>query len=94
MPREHAEWVPLEGDPTGTADFRSFAYEGMEYVDDKYVVMRHKETGAPLLAINPDDQRISWDPRFIDSDYVKKWMVETAIEIEREERRKEKGFGY
>ena len=94
MPREHAEWAPLEGAPEGTVDFRSFAYEGMDFIDDKYVVMRHKETGAPLLAINPDEGRVSWDPNYIDSEYVKAWSRQVAIEMEREERQKNKGFGY
>ena len=93
MPREHAEWVPLEGTPAGSADFRSFAYEGMEFVDDKYVVLRHKETGEPLVAINPDDYRISWDPRYIDSDYVKELIARVVTDVEAQGREKPKGFG-
>lgn len=47
---------------------KSWAHFGMEYVDPKYVVVRHPVTDAPLIAVNPDDGKISVDPRYIDSE--------------------------
>ena len=84
----------MNGDPNSDWDERSFKNEGMAYVDEKYVVMRHKDTDEPLLAINPDDGRVSWDPRFIDSDAIKKWITNHFEKADRDERRKSKGFGY
>lgn len=55
-------------------DRRSFATLGMEYVDPKYVVAWHRETGEPLLAINPDEGKVSVDPRYVDSDEFFKEM--------------------
>lgn len=47
---------------------KSWSHFGMEYVDPKYVVVRHPVTDTPLVAVNPDDGKISVDPRYIDSE--------------------------
>ena len=66
----------------------------MECVDPKHVILFDQRTGDPLVAINPDDQRISWDPRVIDSEAMKSMMRKAMEDTDREERRKNKGFGY
>lgn len=94
MAREQQPWRDMDGDKDSPFLERSFQNAGMEEVDPKYVTHWHSETGDPIFAMNPDAKRISWDPRYIDSDDVKKWLKKTYAETERQERRKNKGFGY
>ena len=91
---EVQEWQDFDGDPNSPLQMRSFQVDGMEHVDPKYVVMRDERTGDPLIAINWDDMRISWDPDVIDSETIKSLMRKAMEQTKREDHRKNKGFGY
>ena len=91
---EVQEWKDFDGDPESPLQERRFLKDGMECVNPEHVVLRDKKTGEPLIAINPDDQRISWDPRVIDSEAMKSFMRKALIKMDREDRQKNQGFGY
>ena len=94
MEREQVEWRDFDGDPNSPLLERSFQREGMEFVDPKHVVMWNEVTGEPLVAMNPENGRISWDPRFIDTEAMKSMMRKAIKDTERDDRRQSKGFGY
>lgn len=84
----------MDGDKESPFLERSFQNAGMEEVDPKYVMVWSEKTGDPIFAMNPDENRISWDPRYFNSADVKKWLKKTYAHVEREMRRENKGFGY
>lgn len=92
--KEQQPWRDMDGDKDSPFLERSFKNAGMEEVDPKYVTHWNAETGEALFAMDPENHRISWDPRYFNSSDVKKWLKETYARVEREERRKNKGFGY
>lgn len=91
---EVQEWQDFDGDPDSPLQERRFFEDGMECVDPKHVILFDQNTGAPLVSVNPEDQRISWDPSVIDSETMKDFMRKAMNDTMREERRKNKGFGY
>lgn len=94
MAQEHQPWRDMDGDKDSPFLERSFKNDGMDHVDPKYVTHWNAQTGEPMMAMDPDNQRISWDPRYFDSASVKRMLKASYAYVEREERRKEKGFGY
>ena len=94
MAKETQPWKVMDGDEKSEFFERSFKEAGMEEIDPKYVIAWSKETGDPIFAVNPREMRFSWDPRYIDSAHVKKWIKETYKQVDREIRRETKGFGY
>ena len=92
--QEVQEWKDFDGDPESPLQERQFFEDGMECVDPKHVILFDERTGDPLVSINPEDQRISWDPRVIDSEAMKSMMRKAIEDTTRETRRQEKGFGY
>ena len=92
--QEVQNWKDFDGDPDSPLQERSFYEDGMECVDPKHVILFDEKTGAPLISINPEDQRISWDPRVIDRESMKDLIRKAIDKTDRDDHRKNKGFGY
>ena len=92
--QEVQDWKDFDGDPESPLQERSFYEDGMECVDPKHVILFDEKTGAPLISINPEDQRISWDPRVIDRESMKELIRKAIAGADRDDLRKNKGFGY
>ena len=71
---------------------KRWAHFGMEYIDDKYVMKRHPVTNEPLIAFNPDEGKISIDPRYID-EKVFFYALNDLFEEMKSKRSGGKGFG-